>query len=56
MNPQCEKELSECKSLKQMIDVLNKYYNLDQELGSIAKSLAKSNIPKIVFMLNIKKR
>lgn len=53
---QMNDELKGAQTLKQIIDVVNKYYNLDQPLGIISGPIARGTIPQAIHKLNIKPR
>lgn len=55
MDKNIKQELKNCKTFNQMVVVLNKHYNLDFKLGSIAKNLIISKIPVLLSVMGAKK-
>lgn len=60
MNPLCKKELADCTNIMQMIAVLNKYYDLEQNFGAITGALVKKrvteNFTSVIQQLGIKEK
>ena len=54
------RDVKSCNTLNEMWDTLDQYYNLDKELGFIAKNLVATalvkNIQKIVVITGTKPR
>jgi len=51
-----EAEINNSKTLKQIFEVCNKYYQTDSLLGIVSGAMVKTSIPKLVKTLNIKQR
>lgn len=51
-----EEELKLCNTLNEVFDVLDKYYDLDQRMGIISKSILIPNVNKIIRITGAKKR
>ena len=49
-------DLKLCNTLNEVFDVLDKYYDLDQKMGLISRSILLSNVRKIILMTGAKKR
>ena len=60
MEDKIKQELKNCNTLNEMWAVLNKYWDLDTQLGPLGKPLAvtqlSSKIGRITTTLSIKKR
>lgn len=48
--------VKENKSLKDIIDTMNRYYNLDQPLGIMSKSIVINSLEKVIKICNLKER
>ena len=49
-----EDRLKKCTTLKQIFDLVNEHYETNQNLGLISGNLVKSQIPKIITLINLK--
>lgn len=49
-------KLEKCNTLNEVFAVLDEYYDLDQRLGVISKSLLLNSVPNIILMTGAKKR
>ena len=60
MNPNCKRELNNANSINDMIEILNKYYDLSQPFGAITGALVKArvteNFTTIIQKLGIKEK
>lgn len=60
MNPNCKKELSQANNINEMVIIINKYYDLDQNFGQLTGAIVKAkvteNFTSIIQKLNIKER
>ena len=50
------KELEAAESLKEMIEIVGKYYDISAPLPKISKKIVASQIPNIVDMLRLPKK
>jgi hypothetical protein len=51
-----ESKLQGAKSLNDIINIVNQYYDLDEPLGVIAKPMAIASVKKAVTTLKLKQR
>ncbi len=49
-------ELKECNTLREIIETVHKYYDIDTPLKGVSKNIVISQIPNIVEMLRLKKQ
>ncbi len=45
-----------CNTLNEVFDVLDKYYDLDQRMGLISKSILASSVNRIILLTGAKRR
>ena len=43
-------------SLKDIIDTMNRYYDLDKKLGIMSKSIVINSLEKVITICNLKER
>lgn len=48
--------LKSCNTLNEVFDVLDKYYDLDQQMGLISKSILISKVNTIILLTGAKRR
>ena len=48
--------LKECKSLKEIIETMNRYYDLDKNLGVMSKSIVINSMKKVIKICDLKER
>lgn len=48
--------LKESDSLKDIIDTMNRYYNLDKKLGIMSKSIVINSLQKVIKICNLNER
>jgi len=48
--------VKENKSLKDIIDTMNRYYDLDKPLGIMSKSIVVNSLEKVIKICNLKER
>jgi hypothetical protein len=53
---QIKSEMRECKSLNEILDVVNSYYDMDSNLGIMSKGLVVEKILVLVDQLRIPDR
>lgn len=51
-----EEKLQNCNTLNEIFDVLDDYYDLDQQIGPISKIILVKNVGKIIKITGAKKR
>ena len=51
-----KEQLTLCKTLNEVFDVLDKYYDLDQKIGVISKSILINSVNKIILLTGAKRR
>ena len=49
-------ELKSCDTLNEIFDVLDKYYDLDQRIGLIGRSIIVNGVNRIILITGAKKR
>lgn len=48
--------LKSCNTLNEVFDVLDEYYDLDQRMGFISKSILLQSVNKIILVTGAKRR
>jgi len=51
-----DKDLEKCKTLRQVVHVMDQYYNIDKELGPMSKPIVLDGIKTLVQVTGLKKR
>lgn len=51
-----EENLKSCNTLNEVFDVLDRYYDLDQQMGVISKSILLNSVNKIILLTGAKRR
>jgi hypothetical protein len=54
MDQQLKNELSQCKTMAEILTVTAKYYDLDKPLGIASKAIVTVGIEKVVKMIGAK--
>lgn len=49
-------DLKKCETLKQVFNVVEQYYDINQHMGTFSGNMVKSKIPDIVKLLNLKEK
>ncbi len=49
-------KLASCNTLNEVFDVLDDYYDLDQQMGPISKSIIHKSVNKIILITGAKRR
>ncbi|MAJ74148.1 hypothetical protein CMK13_14180 [Candidatus Poribacteria bacterium] len=51
-----KEQLKNCNNLNDIIKVVNKFYDLDQKLGTVSETVVKSAIQNVINTCRIKER
>jgi len=51
-----EEKLENCNTLNEIFDVLDEYYDLDQQIGPISKVILVKNVGRIIKITGAKRR
>lgn len=56
IEPEIKKQLENCNNLQEMLKVLQKNYDLSNEMGNIVKSTIISKLPLLLQMARAKRK
>lgn len=48
--------LKQCNSLNEIIETMNRYYDLDKKLGVMSKSIVIQSLNKVIVICNLQEK
>ncbi len=48
--------LKQCNSLNEIIETMNRYYDLDKKLGVMSKSIVIQSLNKVILICNLQEK
>ncbi len=51
-----DKLLKQCNSLNEIIETMNRYYDLDKKLGVMSKSIVIQSLNKVILICNLQEK